>query len=208
MDLQLRWDRYSVSAAQAICMPSACFDCVEAEDARPIPEVEHPSAYVVEDNIVKGIPGFACGPIVLTMGDCVVMSKDTGTVRRIPAVTVQGEMASHEPHGEDGYIDLAGYAFLRVMVQDAEGRLAMGTPHVGLALCGVTLEGPVNADGYADFFLPMGPCTVYLLESRGHDDEAAPAQTCAPVRRQREDVTIVIDGRVHEDAGTVVLVAR
>jgi hypothetical protein len=93
------------------------------------------------------------------------------------------------------------------MVQDAESRLATGTPHVGLALCGITLEAPVNSDGYADFFLPMGPCLVYLLEGHGHRDEAAPAQTCASTRRRREEATIVNDG-TREDFGTVVLVAR
>jgi hypothetical protein len=189
-------------------MPSGNgLDFLQGGHFERIPEVEHPPAYVVEDNIVKGIPGFARGPILLTMGDCVVTSKETGTVRRIRAVTVQGEMVSHEPQGEDGYVDLPGYAFLRVMVQDGEGRPATGTPHVGLALCGVTLEGPVNSDGYADFFLPLGPCLAYLLKGQEHNDEASPAQTCASVRRPREEVAIVIDGS-REDAGTVVLVAR
>jgi hypothetical protein len=163
----------------------------------------------VEENIVRGLSELSPGPIGLTLADCTVISKATGTRRRVTAMTVEGEVVMEASSGADGYVELWPSAFLRVEVRDRAGRAASDSPQVGIPLGLSTIEVPVNSDGWVDFVVPCSSSiSVYLLPT-GVSDEApgasAVGEHCSP--RRLIEATVWIDA-TSEDAGSVVLTRR
>jgi hypothetical protein len=103
------------------------------------------------------------GPLAVTLFDCTILSVETGTLRRVPVVSVYGTLELDRRNGTVGYLNVPAFAFLRVMVIGQDGLPDKSGLGIGVATTHGTIEGVAGPDGYSDFWIPIGLATGYLL---------------------------------------------
>jgi hypothetical protein len=119
----------------------------------------------VKDNIIIDAPLIPFGPAVLELHGCVVASRLTGIERFIPGFVVDGVLVADGRSTAAACLQLPDYSFLRLRIIRDDGSAHVDDV-VGLASSYVTMEVPVNSEGFQDFFVPPGPVAAYVCGDR------------------------------------------
>jgi hypothetical protein len=108
------------------------------------------------------------GVATVFLYDSLIESRRTGQRRTVPTACFHAAVFQPSEQESERQVSMPPHAFLRVRVHQAvDNRTGQSGRGVGVALPGVTLEAPLDADGTVTFLVPPGESFIYIASTAG-----------------------------------------